>query len=120
MERVWEDKKRHFGLPISFTKYYIENERLYVKTGLLRSVTNEVLLYRILDVKSFRTLGQRLFGVGTVVLYCADQSSQTIKLENIKNCDSVHRQISDLVEQIRVDKGISGSETYGIAGMGYF
>lgn len=117
--RVWEDKKRHFGMPISFTRYYVENERLYVSTGLLRSVTNEVLLYRILDVKSSRTLGQRLFGVGTVYLYCADQSTQTIKLENIKNSDAVHRQISDLVEQIRVEKGIAGSETFGIAGLGF-
>lgn len=116
--KVWEDRKRHFGLPISFTKYYIENERLYVQAGLLRSVTNEVLLYRILDVKSSRTLGQRLFGVGTVHLYCADQSTQTIKLENIKDCDAVHKQISDLVEQTRVEKGIAGSETYGVAGFG--
>lgn len=118
-EKIWEDRKRRLGLPISFTKYCIENERLYVNTGLLFSVTNEVLLYRILDIKSSKTLGQRLFGVGTVSLYCADQSTQIIRLENIKNSDAVHRLISDLVEQIRVEKGIAGSETYGAAGLGW-
>jgi hypothetical protein len=52
----WKDRKRFFGIPCTFTKYSIENDRLYVKTGLLKTEMNEILLYRILDIKSTQKL----------------------------------------------------------------
>lgn len=32
---VWIDKKRHLGLPISFTKYSLTDERLYTEAGFI-------------------------------------------------------------------------------------
>ena len=70
---LWKDRKRILGMPITFTKYTVDDDRLYIQEGFFKTEVNEILLYRILDVKSTRTLGQKIFGVGTVTLYCADQ-----------------------------------------------
>lgn len=112
---VWHDRKRILGLPISFTEYYMDSERIYVKKGLFTTEINEILLYRILDVKSSRTLGQKLFGVGTVTLYSADQSNRTLELKNIKNSTTVHKFLSDTIEYERVEHGVAGREMFGTA-----
>ena len=50
MEIIWRDRKRPFlGLPWSFTIYTLTEEKLLVKTGILRQKEEEVRLYRIMD-----------------------------------------------------------------------
>ena len=64
MNIIWKDRKRTlFGLPLSFTKYELTEDRLFIKTGLLTQKEDEVRLYRIMDIGLTRTLGQRIFGV---------------------------------------------------------
>jgi len=116
-EILWSDRKRILGMPISFTKYSIDEERLYIKKGFFRIEQNEILLYRILDIKTTRTLGQRLFGVGTVVLYSADQTDRNLELKNVKKPAKLHRYLSDLIETNRRSKGIAGREIVGMASM---
>lgn len=112
---LWSDRKRYLGLPISFTKYTLDEDRLYIKKGFLSTQTDETLLYRILDVKSTQSLWQRIFGVGTVTLFCADQSNPELKLENVKASQKVHRFLSQVIEERRQNKGIIGREMYGTA-----
>lgn len=114
---LWKDRKRILGMPISFTKYTIDDDRLYMQQGFFKTEINEILLYRILDVKSSRTLGQKIFGVGTVTLYCADQSNRTLELKNVKNPLQVHKFVSEIVERERRQKGVAGAEMVGAAGM---
>lgn len=114
---LWKDRKRILGMPISFTKYTIDDDRLYLQVGFFKTEVNEILLYRILDVKSSRTLGQKIFGVGTVTLYCADQSNRTLELKNVKNSLQVHKFISEIVERERREKNILGREMVGTAGV---
>ena len=49
-ECTWYDRKRHFGLPISFTKYYIHEDRFFNETGFFTTKIEEILLYRIRDI----------------------------------------------------------------------
>jgi len=110
---LWSDRKRILGMPLSFTRYRVDEDRLYVATGLLKSETNELLLYRVLDVKSTRTLGQKFFGVGTITLMSSDQSNPKLELKNIRDCDRVRKFLSTLIEKQRSDLGIRGRELYG-------
>lgn len=112
---LWKDRKRILGMPITFTKYELTADRLIHYKGLLSTETNELLLYRVMDIKLTRSLGQKLFGVGTITLYCADQSHSTFLLENIKKPDSVRKFLSKLVEDERTLKGLTGREIYGAA-----
>ena len=114
-EILWKDRKRHLGMPLSFTKYSIENDRLYVEKGFFKSETNEILLYRILDIKTTRSFGQKIFGVGTITLYSADANNKVIELKNIKKPKETHHLISDIVEKERIERKIVGKEIYGSA-----
>ena len=82
-EILRSDRKCILGMPISFTKYSIDNERLYIKRGFFSTESDEILLYRILDIKTTRTLWQKLFGVGTIVLYSADRTDMNLELKNV-------------------------------------
>ena len=35
IECLWKDRKRHLGLPLSFTRYQLSEDRLFVSVGFL-------------------------------------------------------------------------------------
>ncbi len=117
-EILWKDRLRHLGLPLSFTVYSLDNNRLYVKRGFLNSVVDELLLYRVLDVKLNRSLGQKIFGVGSITLITADQTNQTLLIKNIKNSDRTRKLLSNIIERERNEKRVMGKEMFGASGMG--
>ncbi len=112
-EMVWEDRKHHLWFPISFTKYSVGNGRLYVNSGFLSSREDECLLYRIIDITLVRSLGQRIFGTGTIELNTKDRSTPVIRLENIARPVEVKRMLSDLIEKEREEKKVVGRDMYG-------
>ena len=61
IEILWKDRKRYLGLPLSFSRYSLSEDRLFLSVGFLNIKDDEVLLYRVRDIASTRTLGQRLF-----------------------------------------------------------
>ena len=95
IEYLWKDRKRHLGLPLSFTKYSLSEDRLFCETGFLNLKSDEVLLYRVRDLQLTMTLGQRVFGVGTVCVVSSDKSSPHLNLKNEKN----PRQVKELIHQ---------------------
>lgn len=112
---LWKDRKRILGLPISFTKYEVTNDRFITNCGLFTTTTNETLLYRILDIKLVRKFSQKIFGVGTITLYSADRSDGEYEIKNIKKPAEVRKFLSKIIEHERHAKGITGREMYGAA-----
>ena len=111
LEILWKDRKRGFlGLPLSFTKYSLTKERLFVETGFINSVENEVRLYRILDVQMTRTLGQKMFGLGSINVLSSDASSKDFTIKNIKKPKYVKELLSELVEKQRDEKRVVNRE----------
>ena len=111
MNYVWWDRKRTFlGLPWSFTKYMLTEDRLFVEKGLLTTTLDEENLYRVRDIRVTRTLGQKLFGLGTVTVYSTDASNGETVLKSIKNPIGVKEEIVRLVEAARKKHGIRASE----------
>ena len=53
---LWQDRKHHLWFPISFTSYYIEDDRLMIKKGFFSTTLDETLLYRIIDISFKQTL----------------------------------------------------------------
>lgn len=111
---VWNARKRNaLGLPWTFTKYALSEDRLFVTTGLLKTVEDEVRLYRIMDVTMTRTLSQKIFGMGTIEISSADKSLGNFELKNIKDVVQVKEQLSRLVEENREKKRVSNREFMG-------
>ncbi len=115
-EIIWQDRRRYLGLPISFTVYKFDANRFYEKKGLFNTKEEEILLYRILDVSLKRSLWQKIFGVGTIVLSTADQSTPVLEVKSVKNSDRVRRALSNIVEKERDEKRVLGKEMFGASG----
>ncbi len=108
---VWKDRKRIiFGLPWTFTKYGLSEDRIFIETGFFNLQENEVRLYRIMDVSLERKLWQRLFGMGTITCYSSDKSMGVFKIQNIKKPSEVKELISSYVEEERTRKRVTSKE----------
>ena len=110
MDTIWTDRKRHFGLPISITKYSLSEDRLFRETGLLNLNEEEVLLYRVRDVSLSRSLWQRIFGVGTITVHSSDKTSPTLEVINVKDSKSVKELIFINVEKAKEERRMRATE----------
>lgn len=114
VEFIWRDRKRNaLGLPWTFTKYSLSEDRLFIESGLLKTVENEVRLYRILDLSLTRTLSQKIFGIGTIKVSSADKTLGDFEIKNVKKPNVVKESLSSLVEENRERKRVSGREYMG-------
>ena len=100
--KIWSDTKRIFGLPITFTKYSLSEDRLFINKGLLTVTSEEILLYRVRDLSVRQTLGQRIFAVGTVLVHSSDKSSPILEIENVKQPFDVKELIHKNVEEMKI------------------
>ena len=103
---LWSDRKRYLGLPLSFTRYAVSEDRLFTSIGFLSIKDEEMLLYRVRDLSVRRTLGQRIFGVGTVTITSSDKSQPTLVLQNIKDPVSVKELIHAQVEEMKIRRRV--------------
>lgn len=109
MEHIWKDRKRFMGMPLSFTRYALSEDRLFLSVGFFSIKDEEVLLYRIRDIQTTRTLWQRIFGVGTITVVSADKTMPTLVLKNVKDPldvkELLHTQVEEMKMQRRVRVG---------------
>lgn len=110
---LWKDRKRYFGLPISFTKYSLSEDRLFISQGLLNIKDDEVLLYRVRDIDTSRSLWQRLFGVGTVTVMSSDKTMPNLVLKNIKDPVETKELIHHQVEEMKIRRRVRLGEIMG-------
>lgn len=111
IEFLWKDRKRPIcGLPLSFTKYKLTDEKLLITTGIFNLKEEEIKLYRILDITLKRNFLQRIFGVGTIHCCSSDKTAGEFDILDIKNSVEVKEMLSKLVEDARDKKRISGRE----------
>ena len=110
IEYLWQDRKRYFGLPLSFTRYSLSEDRLFISEGFLNLKDDEVLLYRVRDIDTSRSLWQRIFGVGTVVVASSDKTMPNLVLKNIKDPVMVKELIHKQVEEIKIKRRVRFGE----------
>lgn len=110
-ERLFRDRKRNWcGLPWSFTIYSFDEERIFIESGVFTRKEDEVRLYRVLDISLTRSFIQRIFKMGTITIDSSDKTLKCFQMKNIKNPREVKEQLSQLVEEERQRKRITGRE----------
>lgn len=110
-EIIWKDRKRPFlGLPLSFTKYELTEQKLLINTGFLNVKEEEIRLYRFVDVTLEQSLFQRLFGVGNLHCDTNDRSSGNFVIELVKNPRQIKELLSEAIENERDRKRVSVRE----------
>ena len=103
---LWHDRKRFLGLPLSFTRYALSEDRLFLKRGFISIKQDEIVLYRIRDLRLTRSLWQRIFGVGTVTVISTDKSIPELKLKNIRQPAEVKELIHENVEKMKIERRV--------------
>ena len=116
---IWKDRKRIFGMPLSFTRYRLSEDRIFCEKGFLNIRQEEVLLYRVRDLELTMSLGQRIFGVGTICVHSSDKTLPHLDLVNVKQPreikELIHKSVENAKDQRRMRTmeimGENGAET---------
>ncbi len=111
----WEGTKCIWGMPISFTHYYIVEQpgkwiKLFFEKGFLHTEIEEVQLYRIDDFSIFESIINKAFGVGNIQVYFSDASHNSLIIKRIKNVYEVYNLLTALIEKDRERRKISHAE----------
>ncbi len=107
---IWKDRKRFLGMPLTFTRYALSEDRLFLSVGFLSVRDEEVLLYRVRDISSKRNLWQRIFGVGTVTVLSSDKTTPQVVLKNIKYPVDFKELLHENVEEAKLKRRVRFSE----------
>ena len=110
---LWKDRRRRLGMPLSFTRYRLTEDRLFCETGFLNIREEEILLYRIRDLELKLTLWQRMFGVGSIYVHSSDKTQPNLELKNIKNPREVKEMIHKAVEEAKDKRRMRTMEVMG-------
>ena len=110
---TWKDRKRILGMPITFTRYRLSEDRLFCEKGFFNIKQDEVLLYRVRDLQLNLSLWQRIFGVGTVCVISSDRSVPHLDLINVKQPREVKELIHRSVEEAKDKRRMRTMEVMG-------
>ena len=110
---IWADRKRILGMPITFTRYRLSEDRLFCEKGFFNIKQDEVLLYRIRDLQLNLKLTQRIFGVGTVCVVSSDKSIPHLDLVNVRRPREVKEMIHRSVEEAKDKRRMRTMEIMG-------
>jgi uncharacterized membrane protein YdbT with pleckstrin-like domain len=75
------------------TTYSLTNRRLVMRTGVLNKVSVDLPLWRVNDVSTKRSLGDRLLGCGTLVAQTADEGA--VALRDVPDVRHVQRAVAE-------------------------
>ena len=111
-EYIMRERKRwgFLGIPWTFTVYTLKEKKLVIDRGLFTSIREEILLYRIVDMSYSRTLGQKIFGLGTVKVYSKDKTNPNLEIKNIRHSNDFYESLSEAVENDRIRMKMRQSE----------
>lgn len=93
-----------FGLPFTFTKYSIREDMITVTSGLLTTVENDCYMYKVQDVERTASLGERIFGLGTIICFTGDTTHPKLVLQHIKNSKAIKEFILKESEEARLKR----------------
>lgn len=112
---IWTDKKRTiFGLPISFTRYFLTETKFITRKGFFNIDEDELDLYKITDKKLRLPFMQRLFKCGSIVIYSKDTDTPSKEITSIKNSRKVSELIDKYINAQRDKYGIRGRDMMNV------
>lgn len=113
-EFIWTDKKRTlFGLPLSFTRYFLTKDKFITRKGFFTIEEDEFELYRVTDKKLRLPFFQRLFKCGTILMTVKDVDTPVKELKSVKNPRKVLNLLDTNINIQRDKYNIRGRDMVG-------
>ena len=94
------------ALDLYCTTWTIHQDNLIEKTGILNVSTEEVLLYRVKDIRLYEPLLYRLVGLSKLTIITSDYTNPSVVLYGIKNGEELIGIIRQLVANSRKIEGV--------------
>lgn len=110
MAKLWSARSQHMGLPISFTKYYIEDGILFRQKGFFTTNLEQVRLYRIIDFSLTKNLLDKIFRQGTIIVKSKDKTMPTLELVRIPHPEELLKSLNKWTEEERKKAGFKPRE----------
>ena len=103
---VFEERKRikFLALPWTFTKYFISDDNVLVRTGFLNREENDCYMYKVQDVEHTASIWERMAGLGTIVCYTGDTTHPKLLIEHIRNSKAIKEFILKESEEARLKR----------------
>lgn len=96
--------------------FWIDDQRLFMRRGILMRSEEEIELYRIKDVKVSFSVIQQMFNAGTVQITSSDASGSlkpvaptgrtSIIVTHVRHARAIRAELRDRVEAIRQKRGV--------------
>lgn len=96
--------------------FWIDDQRLFMRRGILMRSEEEIELYRIKDVKVSFSIIQQMFDNGTIQISSSDSSGRlasaaphprtSIEVTNVRDARAIRAELRDRVEAIRQRRGV--------------
>lgn len=102
-----------FGLPFTFTTYTLTNKKLTINQGVFNTVEDDILLYRIADLRLKRSFLQRIFNLGSLSITSSDKSLPKLEIRNIRNYREFKDLLGDSIEHDRLRMRFRSAEVLG-------
>ena len=94
------------ALDLYCTTWTIHQDNLIEKTGILNVNIEEVLLYRVKDIRLYEPLLYRLVGLSKLTIITSDYTNPSIVLYGIRNGEELMTIIRKLVANSRQIEGV--------------
>lgn len=104
MGYIEKKRTKFLGLPICFTTYLMNEEKLTIKSGFLSITEDDAYMYKIQDVRLTRSFLERLFGLGTVTCFTGDTTHPQLNLEHIKHSSEIKEYLLKESEEARIKR----------------
>lgn len=104
MEFVERKRWVFLGLPFTFTKYYIKEDMLTIKSGFFKVVENDCYMYKIQDVELSASLFERMFGLATITCFTGDTTHPKLVIEHVKNGRPIKEFLLKQSEEARIKR----------------
>lgn len=113
---IYEERKRwvFLGLPFTFTVYRIGEDMLTTDTGFLNKTEDDCFMYKVQDAKLTASLGERMFGLGTIICYTGDVTDQKLEIKHVKNAKAIKDYILKTSEEARIKRRSVNVQNIGV------
>lgn len=81
------------ALQIWGRRYRLTTQRFFVEVGILSKTIDQTELIRVDDVRVYKSLFDRIFGLGTISLLSTDVTNKEITIEGVSEAESVAEKV---------------------------